>query len=71
MRPMKLAKLLKRRRAHLGLTQEEMARRCRVEQPVISGWENGRVIPMFRRFPRISKSYDVTLESLAIALVRS
>ena len=58
------AETLRKLRAEHNLTQQQMAELLFVNRSSIANWESGRRLPDLTLVPRISKAFDIDLETL-------
>lgn len=61
---MKLGKLIKKQRAELGLTQEEVAKKLSVTRQTLSNWENEKSYPDLDQLLKLSDIYHFSIDSL-------
>jgi Predicted transcriptional regulators len=61
---MEIGKQIKKRRAELGLTQEELAQRLNVARTTVSNWEIDRNYPDLGMVVKISEVLDISLDEL-------
>lgn len=61
---MELGKLIKKQRAELGLTQEEVAKKLSVTRQTLSNWENEKSYPDLDQLLKLSDIYHFSIDSL-------
>lgn len=61
---MRIGDLIKKRRAALKLTQEELAEKCNVTPQAVSRWENEISLPDITLVPRISEVLKISCDDL-------
>lgn len=55
---------MRKKRAELGLTQDQVAEKLSVTRQTISNWENRKSYPDFEQLVRISDFYHISIDSL-------
>ena len=68
---MKISQIVKEKRKHLGLTQENIAEYLGVSTPAVSKWENGKSIPDIAILKTISELFDVNIDELLEGSVKN
>ena len=61
---MELGNLIKKQRADLGLTQEEVAKKLSVTRQTLSNWENEKSYPDLEQLLKLSDIYHFSIDSL-------
>jgi transcriptional regulator with XRE-family HTH domain len=64
MEPMNLGVHIKKLRAQLGYSQEDLAKRVFVSRQTISNWENAKSYPDITSLILLSKSFEVSIDQL-------
>lgn len=59
-----LGDTIRDRRLELGLSQEDLGRRCKLDRTYISGIENGKRNPTVTCIDGIARSLELTLQEL-------
>lgn len=55
---------MRKKRAELGLTQDEVGEKLSVTRQTVSNWENRKSYPDFEQLVRISNFYHISIDSL-------
>lgn len=55
---------LRQMREHVGLRQEDVAKRLNVDQGSVSKWENGVTKPLRKYHKKLAKLYGVSVDEL-------
>lgn len=61
---MEIGQEIKKRRAELSMTQEELAKRLNVTRAAISNWEVGRNYPDIQLLVKVSDELNISLDQL-------
>ena len=61
---MKINQIIKEKRKHLGLTQENIAEYLGVSTPAVSKWENGTTYPDITLLPGLARLLKTDLNTL-------
>jgi len=61
---MNIGKIIKKKRAELNITQEELAKKLNVSRSTISNWEIERNFPDIQILVQISDCLDISLDTL-------
>jgi len=56
--------LIRDKRKLVGLTQQELADKLKVDQTAISQWERGEAMPRAEKLPEIAKALGCTIDEL-------
>lgn len=49
-------------RENAGLTQKQLATKCKVSESTVISWEKGRTYPDIRKLPLLEKAYGISLD---------
>ncbi len=55
---------IRRLRTGAGLSQDEFAAKIGVARPTISNWENGKIVPTTEQLIKLSRTFNVTIDSI-------